>query len=96
MSNQVANRKNLNSPFYLLKDAKGEKSLTSTLVLVSFAVTTLAYVFSIFEKLGTLEPRPFDVAACSTYLIPILTLYFGRRWTDSKSPKPADENKEQE
>jgi len=31
-----------------------------------------------------LTPRPFDTGACSAYFIPLLTLYFGRRWTDAK------------
>lgn len=72
---------------YWIKDSKGYGSVTVTLIFVSFWVTTLAYVLSIFEKLGPLQIRPFDVAACSAYFIPICTLYFGRRWTDSKIPR---------
>jgi len=73
--------------WYLINDAKGNGSVTVTLIFISFWVTTLAYVLSIFEKLGPLQIRPFDVAACSAYFIPICTLYFGRKWTDSKMPQ---------
>ena len=70
--------------WYWVKDAKGHGSVTVTLILISFWVTTIAYILSLFEKLGSLPIRPFDVAACSTYFIPILTLYFGRKFTDAK------------
>lgn len=70
--------------WYWIKDTKGYGSVTVTMVFVSFWITTLAYVFSIFEKLGPLQIRPFDVSACSSYFLPILTLYFGRKFTDAK------------
>jgi hypothetical protein len=71
-------------PWYWLSDTRGEKSITATLVFVSFLVTTFAFLFSTVEKIGGTEFRSFDVAACSAYFVPILTLYFGRRWTDAK------------
>lgn len=70
--------------WYWIKDTKGEGSVTVTLVFVAFWVTTLAYVLSIFEKIGPMQIRQFDVAACSSYLIPLLTLYFGRKFTEAK------------
>jgi hypothetical protein len=72
------------TPWYWFKDTKGTGSVTVTLVLVSFWVTTIAYVFSIFEKIGPMQIRPFDVGASSSYFLPILTLYFGRKFTDAK------------
>lgn len=66
------------------KDTAGYPSVTVTFATVAFWVTTLAFLLSIVEKVGPLEVRPFDVAACGSYLIPILSLYFGRRWTDAK------------
>lgn len=71
-------------PFFWMRDAAGHRSVSVTLLIVSFFVTTMAFVLSIFQKIGPLEIRPFDVAACSTYMVPILTLYFSRRWTDAK------------
>lgn len=71
-------------PFFWVRDASGHRSVSVTLLVVSFFVTTVAFVLSIFEKMGPLAIRPFDVAACSTYMVPILTLYFSRRWTDAK------------
>ena len=71
-------------PWYWIKNDKGDKSTTATLVFVSFLVTTLAFLCSTVEKVGSVEFRSFDVAACSAYFVPILTLYFGRRWTDAK------------
>lgn len=71
-------------PWYWLSDTRGQKSITATLVFVSFWVTTLAFLSSTVEKAAGFEFRSFDVAACSAYFVPILTLYFGRKWTDAK------------
>jgi hypothetical protein len=68
-----------------IKDASGKPSMSATFASVAFIATTFAYVSSIFEKIGPLTPRPFDAGACGSYLIPLITLYFGRRWTDSKT-----------
>lgn len=68
-----------------IKNSRGYGSVTLTFVTIAFWVTTLAYVLSIVEKIGPLTIRPFDTGACAAYLIPILTLYFGRKWTESKA-----------
>ena len=67
-----------------IKDAKGFGSVTVTFTTIAFFVTTLAYLASIFLKVGKVEFRQFDVAACSAYFIPILTLYFSRKYTEAK------------
>lgn len=73
------------APWFLINNTKGEPSMSATFATVAFFTTTFAYVASLFETIGPLTPRTFDVGACSSYLIPILTLYFGRRWTEAKS-----------
>lgn len=70
--------------WFWIKNSAGQASLSVTFLTVSFLVTTAAYVVSMFEEIGPLKLRPFDVGATSTYFIPLLTLYFGRRWTDAK------------
>ena len=67
-----------------IKDSKGYGSVTVTFVTVAFFVTTFAFILSIVERIGPLVIRPFDVAACSAYFIPTLTLYFGRKYTEAK------------
>lgn len=71
-------------PWYILKDSQGQGSVTVTLMLVSFWITTFSYIASALGKIGDVEFKDFDSAAAGAYLIPILTLYFGRKWTDSK------------
>lgn len=71
--------------WFWIKDSNGNGSVTATLMTIAFCVTTLAYVLSIFEKIGPVVIRPFDVGACSAYFVPILTLYFGRRWTEAQA-----------
>lgn len=84
-------------PWYWIKDSKGYKSITVTLVFVSFWVTTFAYLVSLVDSIGDIKFREFDVGAVSAYLIPILGLYFGRKWTDSKTQnqEPKDEKDSQ-
>jgi len=67
-----------------MKDSTGAASATVTLVAISFFVTTCAYILSFFEKIGPLTIRPFDVSATSVYFVPILSLYFGRKYTSAK------------
>lgn len=70
---------------FWIKNTDGQPSMSATFAVVSFVVTTFAYVASIFEKIGPLNVRPFDAAACTAYMVPLLGLYFGRRWSDGKS-----------
>ena len=68
-----------------IKDSAGFPSVTVTFATVSFWVTTFLYLASAVGKIGPIAFRPFDVAATSVYLTPILGLYFGRKWTDAKT-----------
>lgn len=70
--------------WFWVKNSKGEASASVTFLTIAFVVTTFAYVAAVFEKIGPLVVRPFDAGACGAYFIPLLTLYFGRRWTDAK------------
>ena len=72
------------SSWFWIRNSKGEASATITFTTIAFVVTTLAYVASIFETVGPVSFRAFDAGACSAYFIPLLTLYFGRRWTEAK------------
>jgi hypothetical protein len=58
------------------------------LVTVAFVITSMAYVLSIVDKVGAVSFRSFDATAAGAYFIPILTLYFGRHWTDSNAKNP--------
>lgn len=65
----------------------GKASISATFAAISFFITTVAYAASIVEGFGSLKFRPFDVAACGAYMVPILTLYFGRRWSNKLAKK---------
>ncbi len=67
-----------------LKDTSGYPSATITFTTVAFWVTTLAYIASIFHSIGPITFREFDVAAAGVYMVPLLSLYFGRKYTDAK------------
>lgn len=71
-------------PWWWMRNDKGVQSVSVTLASVSFFVTTFVYLASVFEKIGPVSFRTFDVAACMAYFVPSLSLYFGRRLTDIK------------
>lgn len=71
-------------PWYWLREPRGDKSVSATLVFFSFWITAVSYALSSFEKVGSVSFRQFDAAACSSFLIPVLTLYFSRKFTQAK------------
>jgi hypothetical protein len=70
--------------WFWIKNSKGEASVSVTFLTIAFLATTASYVASMFQSVGPFIPRQFDAGACSAYFIPLLTLYFGRRWTEAK------------
>ena len=70
--------------WFWIRNSKGEASVSVTFLTIAFLATTASYVAAMFESIGPLVPRQFDAGACSAYFIPLLTLYFGRRWTEAK------------
>lgn len=84
----------VNTSRFWIRNTDGKPSISATFATVAFVAATGAYVAAIFEKIGSFTVRPFDSSACTSYLIPILGLYFGRRFTDAKlsaSPQPKEE-----
>ena len=71
-------------PWWWMRNDKGTQSVSVTFASISFLVTTVIYLGSAFEKIGSVTLRPFDVSAAMAYFIPALSLYFGRRLTDAK------------
>lgn len=71
-----------------IRDTKGFPSISVTLLMVAFTVTTLAYIGSVFASIGPVTFRSFDVSACATYFVPIMAHYWGRKYTDSKIGAP--------
>jgi len=70
----------------LLKQSDGRPSASFTMMIISFVVITLWLIASIFEELWGIKIRPFDAASATAYFSPLMLLYFGRRWSDSKEP----------
>jgi len=75
-------------PWWWMRNDKGSQSVSVTFAAVSFVATTLVYLGSAFEKIGPFTLKAFDVSAAATYFIPVLSLYFGRKFTDAKYQVP--------
>ena len=66
-------------------NTKGEKSVSLTLVLITFTVVILWMILSIFVNPFGLTIMPFDASEAMIVLTPMLGLYWGRRNTDAKT-----------
>lgn len=70
----------------LLKQSDGRPSASFTMMVIAFTVVTLWLAVSIVEQAWGFHIREFSGAEAMSYFTPIATLYFSRRWTDSKAP----------
>ena len=68
-----------------VQNSSGQKSASLTFALVGFVVVTFWLLLSIFSHVGHFDIRAFDSATAMGYLVPFLSLYFGRRWTDARA-----------
>lgn len=68
--------------WWTLKDAQGYGSVTLTMTMIAFLVTTWWFVISMLGY-----GREFDPAACGAYFGLLLTTYVARKYTESKAPK---------
>ena len=75
----------------LLKQSNGKPSASFTMVFLAFNAVLLWLTLSIVEGVGPVKVRAFDSGQAMAFLIPLLSLYFGRRFTDSKAEKPSQQ-----
>lgn len=70
------------------KNSKGEKSGSFTFAAIAFFITSTSVILGIFENMTfgefSISFRSLDASIITAYLVPIMGLYFGRRWTESK------------
>lgn len=66
----------------LLKNSDGKPSLSFTMVYTAFFVSLIWFTLSIFE---IPHVKSFDMGTVTGFLTPLMALYFGRRWSDSRS-----------
>ena len=74
-------------PVPLLKQSNGKPSASFTMVFLAFNVCLLWLFLSIVEGIGPIKPRAFDAGQAMAFLSPLLALYFGRRFSDTKTEK---------
>lgn len=67
-----------------INNSAGQPSMSATFAAVAFFTTTLIYILSSVDKIGSFTMRHFDPGICAAYMMPVLGLYFSRRYTDAK------------
>lgn len=63
-----------------LTDSDGRKSVSFTMLVVTFFVVTLWLVLYIFQSVTGFSVPEFRTGEVMAYFGPIMTLYFFRRW----------------
>lgn len=71
--------------WYLLKDSDGKKSVSYTMLVLTFLVCTTWLSLSMFQKVFHLDIREFDAGGASIWFAPIATLYFSRKWQQAQT-----------
>lgn len=75
-----------------IKNTEGKPSASLTMAFVAFILVSAWLVTWVVAALFKVEVPAFDVASAMGYLSPLLMLYFGRRFTDTKGTKTGSED----
>lgn len=67
-----------------VKDSDGNPSVIVTLVILSFIVTSTAYLLAVVNTIGAVSIRPFDPLAAGSYFGAVLAAWTGHKWVNSK------------
>lgn len=69
-----------------LQDTNGKPSASLTLSVIAFAITSLWFLLSFLNiKIAGWSVKPFEEGPAIAFLIPCLSLYWGRRFSDSRA-----------
>lgn len=83
-----AAKPSVNGPWWALKNSAGKKDVAMTLMVVCFLFTLGLAGMGAIETASILGQviafRAFDMGFATTVLVPLIGLYFGRRWTDTQ------------
>lgn len=77
-----------------MKNSNGQPSASLTMALVSFILVTAWLVFWVVGTTFGLHVPEFAAGDAMAYMTPLLTLYFGRRWTEKDLVNPNQPNQE--
>jgi hypothetical protein len=80
-------RPNKKGSWWMVRNSSGKKDVALTLMLVSFTFSIALALFGAIETLDlgdrSISFREYNMGFATTVLVPLIGLYFGRRWTDT-------------
>lgn len=75
------------SPWWAFRNSAGKKDVAMTLMIVAFTFSLFLAALGAVENINlgdqSFNFRAFDMGFATTVLVPLIGLYFGRRWTDT-------------
>lgn len=82
-----------------IKNSAGKADAILTLLVLSFLITTGAYIISFIGTLDigsfSFEFNPFDISYATAVVCPLTAAYVGRKWTDHQKTSEYDNLPEQ-
>ena len=76
------------SPWWAFRNSAGKKDVAMTLMIIAFFFALGLAGLGAIETASVLGQmfafRAFDMGFATTVLVPLIGLYFGRRWTDTQ------------
>lgn len=86
---EVSPKKEPKTGWWWLRNTKGKPDAALTMMVLAFLTVTASYVASVVGEIDIksihLVFEEFNVSYATTVLIPLMSLYFGRRWTDANA-----------
>ena len=71
-------------PWYLLKNADGNQSVSYTLVILFSILAALWFFLGMFEHIGPIHVRAFSGAESMPIMTAVFALYFGRKHQEQR------------
>lgn len=88
MSEKTEIKLSANHPWWALRNSSGKKDVAMTLMIVSFVFSLILAGLGAVENINlgnrSFNFRAFDIGFATTVLIPLIGLYYGRRYTDTQ------------
>jgi hypothetical protein len=77
-----------NGPWWMMRNSSGKKDVAMTLMIIAFFFSLGLAAIGSIQSLSfagyAFAFRAFDMGFATTVLVPLIGLYFGRRWTDTQ------------
>lgn len=85
----MSTEKKYNGPWWMMRNSAGKRDAALTLMVLAFLFSLGMAAVGVIEELAydgsSITFRQFDMGFATTVLVPLIALYFGRRYTSGSA-----------